>query len=74
MDLRDRWGDDELRGAALQALVADGSCPADRVDVDVSDGWLTLKGEVKSQSASDAAFAAVSDLDGRRRDHQRRSR
>ena len=64
VDLRDSWQDDELRGSALQALIADAGVPADRVDVVVSDGWLTLEGEVKSQSASDAAFAAVSDLQG----------
>ena len=64
VDLRDRWLDDEVRGSALQALVADAGVPDDRVDVAVSDGWLTLAGEVKSQSASDAAFAAVSDLQG----------
>ena len=28
------------------------------------NAWLTLKGEVKDQSASDAAFAAVSALPG----------
>jgi len=64
VDLRDHWQDDELRGSALQALIADGGVPTDRVDVVVSDGWLTLKGEVKHQSASDAAFAAVSELPG----------
>ena len=64
VDLRDRWEDGELRGTALQALIADAGVPADRVEVVVSDGWLTLKGEVKDQSASDAAFAAVSELPG----------
>ena len=64
VDLRDNWLDDELRGSALQALIADAGVPADRVDVAVSDGWLTLKGKVKTQSASDAAFAAVSELQG----------
>ena len=64
VDLRDRWEDRELRGAALQALIADASVPADRIEVAVSDGWLTLKGEVKHQAASDAAFAAVSGLPG----------
>lgn len=64
VDLRDRWLDDELRGMALQSLVVDGDVPAERVDVAVSNGWLTLKGEVKDQSASDAAFAAVADLTG----------
>ena len=64
VDPRDNWLDDELRGSALQALIADAGVPVDRVDVHVSDGWLTLKGEVKTQSASDAAFAAVSELHG----------
>jgi osmotically-inducible protein OsmY len=64
VDLHDRWEDGEVRGTALQALVADAGVPADRVDVVVSDGWLTLKGKVKSQSASDAAFATVSELQG----------
>lgn len=64
VDLRDRWQDDELRGSALQALIADARVPPDRVDALVSDGWLTLRGVVNSQSASDAAFAAVSDLQG----------
>ncbi len=64
VDLRDHWQDDELRGAALRALIADGGVPADRVEVFVSEGWLTLHGEVKSQAASDAAFAAVSNLQG----------
>ena len=64
VDLRDRWEDGELRGVALQALIADASVPADRIEVAVSDGWLTLKGEVKHQAASDAAFAIVSRLPG----------
>ena len=64
VDLRDRWEDAELRGTALQALIADAGVLADRVDVGVADGWLTLKGEVKDQSASDAAYTAVSELPG----------
>ena len=38
--------------------------PADRIDVTVSNGWLTLKGEAKHQYENDAAFAAVSALPG----------
>lgn len=64
VDLRDSWLDDELRGVALQVLIADKGVPIDRVDVAVSDGWVTLKGEVEDQSASDAAFAAVRVLPG----------
>ena len=64
VDLRDRWEDGEVRGTALQALIADAGVPDDRLDVIVADGWLTLKGEIKDQSASDAAFTAVSELPG----------
>ena len=64
VDLRDRWGDGEIRGAALQALMSSDAVPADRVDVKVDAGWLTLKGEVKHQYDSDAAFAAVSSVPG----------
>ena len=64
VDARDHWMDDELRGTALQALIADGRVPADRVDVAVASGWLTLTGTVARQSDSDAAFAVVSRLAG----------
>jgi osmotically-inducible protein OsmY len=64
IDLLNRWEDDELRGAALQALASNGGVPAGRVDVAVADGWLTLTGEVKHQSENDAAFDAVSQLPG----------
>lgn len=64
VDPRDRWVDDEIRGAALQALMTDARVPADRVDVSVIDGWLTLKGEVEHQYESDAAFEAVSGVAG----------
>ena len=64
IDPRDHWDDAEIRGAALQALVASDGVPEDRVDVGVSAAWLTLKGEVGHQSESDAAFAAVSSVSG----------
>jgi len=56
--------DDELRGEALQALIGDADVPADAVDIKVRDGWVTLKGEVKHQSQSDAAFDDVARLEG----------
>ena len=37
---------------------------AEHVGVTVRDGWLTLKGEVKHQTDSDAAFDAVCRLLG----------
>lgn len=63
-DPRDRSADGEIRGAALQALMSSDDVPADHIDVHVANGWLTLKGEVKHQEESDAAFAAVSRLKG----------
>ena len=64
LDPRDRWQDNEIRGAALQALMSNGAMPAERIDVTVANGWLTLSGEVKHQSENDAAFDAVSALPG----------
>jgi osmotically-inducible protein OsmY len=64
VDLRDRFEDDQVRAAALQTLIWDPDVPDDRIDVTVKDGWLTLKGEVKHQHESDAAFEDVSRLRG----------
>ena len=60
----DRRADAELRGDALQRLVADPVLPGEYLDVAVHDGWITLKGEVDEQFQSDAAFDHVADLDG----------
>ena len=64
IDPRDHWQDEVIRGTALQALMSSDTVPDDRLDVRVSAGWLTLKGEVQRQSESDAAFAAVSGITG----------
>ena len=64
VDPRDSWRDNEIRGAALQTLMSNPEVPADRIDVTVANGWLTLKGEVKHQSENDAAFASVRGLPG----------
>jgi osmotically-inducible protein OsmY len=64
VDPRDRWQDNEIRGAALQALMSSDPVPGDRIDVTVVDGWLTLKGEVKHQDETVAAFDAVCGLSG----------
>ncbi len=61
---RDDWRDDEVRGAALQALVSNPDVPDEQIDATVADGWLTLTGRVKRQSESNAAFQAVSRLPG----------
>ncbi|MGA9856842.1 MAG: BON domain-containing protein [Solirubrobacteraceae bacterium] len=64
VDPRDNWRDNEIRGAALQALMSKSEVRADRIDVIVASGWLTLKGEVKHQYETDAAFDAVCRLPG----------
>jgi osmotically-inducible protein OsmY len=60
----DRREDDEIRGAALQALVWDVEVPSDMVDVKVDEGWVTLKGNVAHQFQSDAAYDDVASLYG----------
>jgi osmotically-inducible protein OsmY len=64
VDLRDRFDDEQIRGAALQALISEAEAPDDRLEVGVVDGWLTLRGEVKHQYESNAAFEAVSAVPG----------
>ncbi len=64
VDPRDRYLDEELRGRALQALMSNPDVPADRLEVSVSNGWLTLKGEVSRQQESNAAFETVHGLAG----------
>jgi osmotically-inducible protein OsmY len=59
-----RRDDDEIRGAALQSLIWDVDVPSDFVDVKVSEGWVTLKGDVSYQFESDAAYDDVAGLYG----------
>jgi osmotically-inducible protein OsmY len=60
----DRRKDAEIRGAALQRLVWDSELPGDYLDVHVTDGWVTLKGDVDFQFQSDLAFDDVARLHG----------
>jgi osmotically-inducible protein OsmY len=55
--------DDEIRGMALQLLTRDPRIPETTVDVAVAGGWVTLKGEVRHQHESDAAFEDVAQLE-----------
>ena len=64
VDPRDRFDDDQIRGVAIQALMSDREVPDGRIEVTVADAWLTLKGEVKHQYESNAAFEAVSRVPG----------
>jgi len=59
-----RRDDAEIRGAALQMLMWDVEIPADLLDVHVTDGWVTLKGDVDFQYQSDDAFDDVASLMG----------
>jgi osmotically-inducible protein OsmY len=56
--------DDKLRGTALQLLISDSRVPDDNVDVDVAAAWVTLRGHVRHQEESDAAFEDVTGLEG----------
>jgi osmotically-inducible protein OsmY len=55
--------DDEIRGKALQLLTRDPRIRETTVDVAVADSWVTLKGEVRHQYESDAAFEDVAQLE-----------
>jgi osmotically-inducible protein OsmY len=56
--------DTELAQAALTALSWNSAVPAGRITVTVSEGWITLKGEVEWQYQKDAAVRCVRDLFG----------
>ena len=56
--------DTDLADAATHALEWDAFVPLDKVDVTVSRGWLTLKGEVDYQFQSDRAFDHAASLYG----------
>jgi osmotically-inducible protein OsmY len=60
----ERRADADIRGIALQILHWDTEVPDDLVDVKVSDGWLTLTGEVYYQYQSDASYYDVAALQG----------
>jgi len=64
VDPRNPRPDNELRGAALQALMSSPVAPDERIEATVADGWLTLTGVVAHQHESDAAFEAVRRLPG----------
>jgi osmotically-inducible protein OsmY len=59
-----RRDDADIRGIVLQILMWDAEVPADLIDVKVTDGWVTLTGDVSYQFESDAAFDDVASLLG----------
>jgi osmotically-inducible protein OsmY len=59
-----RREDAEIRGTALQKLVWDTEVPAELIEIKVSNGRVTLSGEVSYQFQSDAAYDDVAGLVG----------
>lgn len=60
----ERRADADIRGIALQILHWDTEVPEEVADVKVSDGWLTLTGQVDTRYQSDAAYYDVTRLQG----------
>jgi osmotically-inducible protein OsmY len=56
--------DADITAAAIQALQVDAVLPVDKVDVTVSKGWVTLKGEVEWQYQKEDAERVVRRLTG----------
>ena len=56
--------DTDIAQAALNALKWHTTVPEDRVKVSVTNGWITLEGEVDWYYQKDAAYRAVRDLTG----------
>jgi osmotically-inducible protein OsmY len=59
-----RRTDQDLAVAAIKALNSKLFVPADRIKVTVSNGWITLEGDVKWQFQRRAAERAVRNLPG----------
>ena len=59
-----RREDADIRGAALQNIMWDAEVPGDLIEVNVEDGWVTLRGDVFFQFQSDSAYDDVSRLYG----------
>jgi osmotically-inducible protein OsmY len=60
----ERKTDADLATAVVRAMEWDASIPVDKVDVTVSKGWVTLKGEVEWQYQKDDAERVVRRLTG----------
>jgi osmotically-inducible protein OsmY len=56
--------DAEIRGHALERLMWDASLPGESIDAHVTDGWVTLMGNVDFQYQSNLAFEDVAGLRG----------
>ena len=56
--------DADIAAAAIRALQVDAVLPVDKIDVTVSKGWVTLKGEVEWQYQKEDAERVVRRLTG----------
>jgi osmotically-inducible protein OsmY len=56
--------DSDIARTAVTALIWDLQVPQDRIQISVSDGWITLQGNVDWQYQKGAAESAVSNLTG----------
>jgi len=56
--------DEDIARAAVRALEQHSSVPHDRIKIRVSDGWITLEGDLEWQYQREAAEAAVRYLMG----------
>ena len=56
--------DADIAAAAIQALQVDAVLPVDKIDVTVSKGWVTLKGEVEWEYQKEDAERVVRRLTG----------
>jgi osmotically-inducible protein OsmY len=56
--------DTDIALMVSRALELDATVPNERIQAQVEDGWVTLKGEVMQQEQKSAADAALYDLSG----------
>lgn len=60
----DQRSDEDIASAAVKALEWDVSVPMQEIDVTVSDGWVTVKGEVEWQFQKEDVEADIRHLTG----------
>src|SRR6267154_584722 len=60
----DERTDADIAAAAVRGLESDASIPIDKLDVTVSKGWVTLKGQVEWQYQKDDAERVVRRIQG----------
>ena len=60
----DERPDADIAAAAVKALQSDVYVPADKIDITVSKGWVTLKGEVEWQYQKEEAERVIRSLPG----------